>query len=393
VTATPYSGLRVVEIADDPGGEFTGKLLAGSGADVIKVEPSSGAASRRIGPFAGDRTDPEASLSFRWYNAGKRSVTIDDTDDAGRAALTELIAGADVLLTSLPPAQAAARGLVPAELVARHPRLIVVALTPFGLDGPWSSYRGSDLVGLAAGGMLYSCGYDDHSIPPIRPGGDHAYTTAASFAHTGLLLALLERRRTGRGQVVDVSVHAACAVSGELSNPFWFYPKSIVKRQTARHAQPAPTQPALFRCGDDHYVYFALILADQKPWQALVKWMDDMGLAADLTDPAYDDLAYRQENFAHIQELVEVFFLLLDAETAYHEGQRRGLPIGVARAPEELFDDEHLQARGFFVDVEQDGAQPVKQPGTPYRFSSFDLPGPHRAPRLGEHTSEVLESA
>ncbi|MEV0494693.1 CaiB/BaiF CoA transferase family protein [Streptomyces atratus] len=390
MTTTPYSGLRVVEIAEDPGGEFTGKLLAGSGADVVKVEPPHGSAGRRVGPFADDRRDPEASLSFHWYNAGKRSVILDDTSDDGRSALEELLTGADVLIVSLSPAQAAARDLVPSELVTRYPRLIVVALTPFGLDGPWSSYRGSDLVGLAAGGMLHSCGYDDHSLPPVRPGGDHAYTTAASFAHTGLLLALLERRRTGRGQVVDVSVHAACAVSGELSNPFWFYPKAIVKRQTSRHAQPSPTQPALFRCGDDHYVYFALILADQKPWQALVKWMDDMELAADLTDPAYDDLAYRQRNFAHVQELVEVFFLLLDSETAYHEGQRRGLPIGVARAPEELFDDEHLRARGFFVEVEQD-EQTVSHPGTPYRFSAYDLPGPRRAPRLGEHTREVLE--
>lgn len=94
-----------MEISDDPGGEYTGKLLAGAGADVIKVEPPSGAAGRRIGPFIGDRTDPEASLHFHWYNAGKRSVTIDEADEAGRRSLAELIAGADVLLTSLPPSR------------------------------------------------------------------------------------------------------------------------------------------------------------------------------------------------------------------------------------------------------------------------------------------------
>jgi crotonobetainyl-CoA:carnitine CoA-transferase CaiB-like acyl-CoA transferase len=387
VSEGPYAGLRVVEIADDPAGEYTGKLLADAGADVVKVEPPGGAASRHTGPYAGDRTDPEASLGFRWYNTSKRSVV---TSDDGEVAT--LVAGADVLITSHTAAQARTRGLDPHELVERHPRLIVLAVTPFGLDGPWAGYRSSDLVGLALGGPLNSCGYDDHSIPPIRPGGNQGYATAASFAHTGLLLALLERRRDGKGQVVDVSMHSALAVSGELANPFWFYPRAIVKRQTCRHAQPSPTQPALFACADGRWVYFALILADQKPWNALVAWMGEHGVAIDLTEPEYSDLAHRQQQFGHVQQLVEAFFLLMDAETAYHEGQRRGLPIGITNAPEELFDDEHLAARGFFVDVEQDGGEPVRQPGSPFTFGAFGLPGPRRAPRLGEHTEAVLRS-
>jgi benzylsuccinate CoA-transferase BbsE subunit len=387
-----YSALKIVELADDPGGEYTGKLLADLGADVVKVEPPAGVTSRRVGPFADGRGDLEASLTYRWYNTSKRSVVIDQDSAEGRAALKGLLADTDVLITSDTSARAAARALSPQTLVKEHPRLIVLAVTPFGLDGPWAEYRSSDLVGLALGGPLLSCGYDDHSIPPIRPGGNHAYATASSFAHTGLLLALLERRRTGRGQVVDVSMHSALAVSGELANPFWFYPKALVKRQTCRHAQPSPTQPALFQCADGRWVYFALILADQKPWQALVEWMDSMGIAADLTQPEYSELAYRQANFAHVQGLVEVLFLLQDADTAYHEGQRRGLPIGVTNAPEELFDDEHLAARGFFVDVEQDGGGTARQPGTPFWFSAFEVPGPRRAPRLGEHTEAVLGS-
>ena len=99
----------------------------------------------------------------------------------------------------------------------------------------------------------------------------------------------------------------------ELANPYWFYPRALVQRQTCRHAQPVPTQPALFQCADERWVYFALILVRPKPWKALVEWMDSHGLAIDLTDPAFDDLVYRQENFPHIQDLVEVFFLLQDS--------------------------------------------------------------------------------
>ena len=389
--STPYTDLRVVELADDPAGEYTGKLLADLGADLVKVEPPEGAPSRRVGPFAEGQEGPDASLLFRAYNSSKRSVVLDD-DAAGKASLHALAVQADVLLTTHRTDQALELGLDYEALLAENPALVIVAVTAFGLDGPWAHYRSSDLIGLAAGGPLLSCGYDDHTIPPIRPGGDQGYLTAASFAHTGLLLALLERQRSGLGQLVDVSMHDALAVSGELANPFWFYPRVKVIRQTARHAQPSPTQPALFVSSDDRYLYFALILADQKPWTALVEWMDSAGLAADLIDPEYSDLAHRQRNFSHVQEMVEVFFMLHDADYLYHEGQRRGLPIGVTNAPEDLFVDEHLAAREFFVPVEQPNGGTALQPGSPYRFSTFDAPGPSRAPGLGEHSEQVLEA-
>ncbi|MGY1739441.1 MULTISPECIES: CaiB/BaiF CoA transferase family protein [unclassified Blastococcus] len=386
--SSPYAPLRVVEIADDPAGEYTGKLLADLGAEVVKVEPPEGVRSRHTGPFAEGESGPEAGLPFRWYNTTKRSVVLDDTA-ADRERLQRLVGDADVLISTLSPAEAQARGVGYADLLERHPGLVVVAVTAFGLDGPWAHYRASDLTGLAVGGLLHSCGYDDHSIPPIRPGGDQAYATTASFAHTSILLALLDRRRTGRGQLVDVSMHAAGAVSGELSNPYWFYPRAIVKRQTCRHAQPVPTQPALFECADGRYVYFAHILSDQRAWEALIGWMQELGVAADLVEPEYRDFAYRQARYAHVQDLVEVFFLIQDADSAYHGGQRRGLPIGVLNAPEELLDDEHLRARDFFVPVEQADGRTALQPGSPFRFSAFTGPGPTRAPRLGEHTDRL----
>jgi crotonobetainyl-CoA:carnitine CoA-transferase CaiB-like acyl-CoA transferase len=387
--ATPYTGLKVIELADDPGGEYAGKLLADLGADVVKVEPPEGAPSRHVGPFENDVEGPEASLLFRAYNTTKRSVVLAN-DEGGRTALHALVSGADVLLTTKRADEARELGLDFSALREANPGLIILAVTPFGLEGPWSHYRSSDLIGLAAGGPLLSCGYDDHSIPPIRPGGDQSYMTSASFAHTGLLLALLERQRTGRGQLVDVSMHDANAVSGELANPFWFYPRVKVIRQTARHAQPSPTQPALFKSADERYLYFALILADLKPWNALVEWMDSVGLAADLVEPEYQDLAHRQANFGHVQEMVEVFFMVHEADELYHEGQRRGLPIGVTNAPEDLFTDEHLLARDFFVPVEQPTGGTALQPGSPYRFSSFVAPGPGPAPKLGQDSDAVL---
>ncbi|MGF7239267.1 MAG: CaiB/BaiF CoA transferase family protein [Frankia sp.] len=385
----PYAGLAVVELASDPAGEFTGKQLADLGADVIKVETPEGSPTRRVGPFANGVRGADTSLAFWFYNTGKRGVVLDDSPD-GRAARDTLIAKADVLLTTLRPSEIAPAGLDYQRLLTQHPRLIILSVTPFGLDGPWADYRTSDLVGLAAGGPLMSCGYDDHTIPPIRPGGNQGYHTTASFAHCGLLLALLDRQLTGTGQLVDTSMHEALAVSGELANPYWFYPRVLVQRQTCRHAQPVPTQPALFQCADGRWIYFSLILSEQKPWEALIDWMASEDLAIDLTEPEYADLAYRQRNFSHIQEIIECFFLLTDSSTAYHEGQRRGLPVGPVNAPEETLDDEHLAARGFFAPVELDGGGTALFPTSPYRLSSFHAPQPRRAPRLGEHTAEIL---
>jgi crotonobetainyl-CoA:carnitine CoA-transferase CaiB-like acyl-CoA transferase len=390
-TSPAFAALRVVELADDPAGEFAGKLLADLGADVVKVEPPEGAASRRIGPFAdGRHGDRDASLNFWTYNTSKRSVVLDASTEDLRAR-DELIATADILLTTWTPGGLAARGIDFDALLVQRPELVILSVTPFGLTGPWAEYHSSDLVALAAGGLLNLCGYDDHSIPPIRPGGNQGYMVAASFAHCGVLLALIERQHTGHGQLVDVSMHEAIAVSGELANPYWFYPKALVQRQTARHAQPVPTQPAIFKCADGVWVYFALVLSDPKAWSAAVAWMRDLGLAADLAEEKFADLEYRQREFAHIQDLIEVFFLMQDSATVYREGQRRGLPIGPLLAPEELLDDEHLTAREFFVPVylPTDEQRSAPFPGSPYRFSAFTS-GPGRPPRLGEHTAEVL---
>jgi benzylsuccinate CoA-transferase BbsE subunit len=389
-TPNPLAGLKVVEVASDVGGEFTGLLLAQLGAEVIKVEPPEGSPTRRVGPFARGEAGPDTSLNFWFYNSSKKGVTADLATPAGRAVVNSLLADADVFVSTLQPAALKALDLDLAALCDAHPKLIVLSVTPFGLTGPWADYKSSDLVALAAGGPLNSCGYDDHSIPPIRPGGNQAYHSAASFAQIGVMLALLERQKTGRGQLLDVSMHESCAVNVELANPYWFYPKVNVQRQTCRHAQPSPTQPALFRCADGRYVYYTLVLSDTRAWKALVAWMDSKGLAMQLTEPEFADVAYRQERFHEVQDLVECFFLLQDSHEAYHEGQAAGLPIGVLNAPEDLFDDEHLRAREFFVEVEHRGVGTFAYPGPIYRFSSFGEVKRSAAPRLGEHNADVL---
>lgn len=389
--AAPLDGLRVVEIAESIAGEFEGRLLAELGARVLKVERPGGSPTRQVGPFAGGDADPDRSLNFWTYNSSKQSVLLDYAGAEGMDGLMALLHGADMLLTTHPPAALARIGLSLDALSERFPRLIILSITPFGLTGPWADYASSELVAMALGGPLNSCGYDDHSIPPINPGGPQASHCATSFASIGVMLALVERQASGRGQIIDISTHDATAMNIENANPFWFYPRVAVQRQTCRHAQPAPTQPAHFLCADGRYVYYTLILSEQKAWKALVAWMDGHGVAAHLTDPAFLDLDHRQAHFDEIQSITECFFLLMTAEEAYREGQRAGLPIGMVNAPEDLFDDPHLKARGFFQTVEHPGVGAVRYPGPIYRFSAFPTEARRAAPALGADQAALAD--
>jgi crotonobetainyl-CoA:carnitine CoA-transferase CaiB-like acyl-CoA transferase len=386
----PYTGLRVLELANDPAGEMVGLQLANMGAEVVKIEPPEGASSRHNGPFVDDVEDPDRSLEYWYYNVGKRSVVMAYPELTGLAAFQRLLGAADVLVTSLHPKELRRYGLDLEALRREYPDLVIVSVTPFGLTGPWAERLSSDLVGMATSGLLMMSGYDDHTIPPIRPGGNQTFHTAASFAHQGLLLALIDRQRTGRGSLIDVSMHEAAALTVELANMYWFYPRVPVQRQSCRHAQPVPTQPALFACADGRYIYFVLIIADPKPWRMLVEWLDSEGLATDLTDAAYSGMEHRQANFAHIQDILEVFFLLRTADEAFHDGQARSLPIGILNAPEDLYHDEHLVERGFFQHIEHPGTGEVLYPSPPWRMSTYRGGERSPAPKLGEHSDEIL---
>lgn len=386
----PFAGLRVVEIAQQTQGELTGKLLADLGAEVVKVEPRQGSASRKVGPFVNGVVSPETSLNFRYYNTNKKSAVIDIDQAEGMRALHVLLSDADILIASYQPVELKKLSLDYSDLLERFPRLIIVSVTPFGLTGPWADYKSSDLVALAAGGPLHQSGYDDHSIPPIRPGGGQGFHTGTSFAYAGTLLALIDRLKTGRGQLIDVAMHDALSVTIELPFLYWAYNKAPVYRQTCRHAQPMITQPTLFQCGDGRYVYYITIVAEQKMWEAQLEWLKKHDLAADLTDEKFQDPQYRAQNFHHIQNIIECFFLLQNADDAFREGQEHKLVIGSLYAPEDMLRDPHFKAREFFVEVEEKDGSKATYPGAPCLFSSFGPVPRKAAPSLGEHTQDVL---
>src|SRR5689334_11480973 len=213
----PLTGIRVIELADEQA-EYCGLTLAGLGADVIKVEPPGGNATRRIGPFYEDRADAERSLFFWQYNRGKRSIVLDLLRPEDQERFRSLVAGADVLLESTPRGELDACGLSTDSLMRQSPTLIVARVTPFGDEGPWADFKGSDLVHLALGGVMMNCGYDPapggaYDLPPIAPQMWHAFHIAGEQLAFSIIAALLFRWRTGMGQRVSCAIHEAVAKS------------------------------------------------------------------------------------------------------------------------------------------------------------------------------------
>jgi benzylsuccinate CoA-transferase BbsE subunit len=391
----PLTGLRVLELADEKG-QFCGKLLGDMGADVIKIEPPGGEAARRVGPFLDDVPHPEHSLAFWYYNTSKRGITLNLETADGRALFRRLAANADVILETWPPGYLAALGLGYESLVAEHAGLIMCSLTPFGQTGPWRDYATSDLLHMAAGGEMASCGYDETDVPnapPIAPGGGNAWHMGCHYAYIAIMAALVYRTVSGRGQYIDVSIHEACALTTEAAIANYIYRQEVVQRHTGRHHAAGPSPRTQFRSKDGLYVT-ALVAGRLNPRyiKDLAALLDSYGMAGDLMDPKYQDPKVIAANSQHIiDDLVANFIASLPAEEVYHAAQERGFTWGAVRAPEQLLDDGHLQDRGFWKQVEHpELGRSFTYPGEAALYNGSPWRISRRAPLIGEHNLDIF---
>ncbi len=391
----PLAGLRILELADETG-QFCGKLLGDLGADVVKIEPPGGEPSRHIGPFLDDVPHPERSLSFWYYNTSKRGITLDPGTAEGRRLFARLAATSDVILETFRPGFLQSLGLDYESLREPNPRLILCSLTPFGQTGPWRDYLATDLLHMAAGGFMASCGYDEADlpdVPPIAPGGGNAWHTGGHFAFMAIMAALFRRTASGQGQYIDASIHEACALTTEAAIANYLYRGEVVRRQTGRHHAAGSTPRTQFRAKDGNYVC-ALVAGRLNPRYVgeLADLLDSNGMAGDLKDPKYGDPAVIAANTSHIiDDLVAGFIASLPAEEVYHAAQERGFTWGAVRAPEALLDDAHLNDRGFWKEVAHpELGRGFVYPGEAAIYSGSPWRISRRAPLIGEHNTEIL---
>ena len=362
-------GLRVIELGGGFAASSTGKVLADFGADVVKIEPPEGDPLRRRGlvPGTGGPGGP-----FLHLNANKRSVVLDRSSNGGRAGFRRLLARADLLIR-----EGFAPGLEDASVWrGRHPRLVVVSITAFGLSGPRRGWKGDDLTLIHAGGWGYIIPGRGapREWPPIRPFGHHALIQAGLHAAVPALAACRAARATGEGDHLDVSVQETVAFLLGRHYTSWEYAGRIDHRSDGSIYEPMGFYP----CRDGEVF---IICPEQHQWERLAALMGDAGWGA---NEAFGTRDGRGEHAAEIRARVSAWTREQSAEEVFHALQA----VRVGAAP--VFDyprlaaQEHLRAREFFVPLDHPGRGRLEMLGPPYRLRRRWWRLARPAPALGE---------
>ena len=400
------SGVRVIELASERIA-FAGKLLADMGADVILVEPPGGDPARGYPPFLDDTPGPDRSLWWWHHHTSKRGVVIDLESAEGQARFKALAASADIVLESEPAERLARLGLDYDDLRQTRADLIFVSMTPFGRGSLNADAPVTDLTILAGAGPAWSCGYDDHTLPPVRGGGGQGFHTACHFAVMSALTALLYRAASGEGQFIDVSMHGASNVTTEAASYSWLVARQTVQRQTGRHAASIPTQGTQMLCKDGRWVNTGVPPRSPAEFGYILGWLRELSLEESFPDAifleigaampkpiTYDLIGVDAEATAIFSAGREALALIAENVSAYDYFigfQRRGIAVGVIYSPEEAFEDEHFKARGFQTEVtHEDLERTFRYPGAPYLLPASPWRISRRAPKLGEHDREIL---
>ncbi len=388
----PY---RVLDLTDEKG-LLCGKMLGDLGADVIKIEPPGGDASRGIGPFYHDQVHPENSLFWLAYNTSKRGVTLDIETPQGREIFERLAKTADFVVESFPPGYLVRLGLGYSALERINPRLIMVSITPFGQTGPYRDYKAPDIVAWAIGGHTYQMGNQDR--PPLRISHhSHSFLHAAGDATVGALLALRHRRLTGRGQQVDVSIQEAVLHSTDQSETTG---RSDAIGAHRHREEPGPRpelkRTALWPCRDGHVIWIFWFGFSGRWTAPLVEWMDEVGEGDDFLRgfdfTNFDVAGMTPEILERIAEPTRRFFAKRTRAELYHRALTHRIQLYPVATSADIAVDEQLAGRGFWVDLEHPGSgDTIRYPGAFVQASAAPVRVERRPPLIGEHNREVYQ--
>lgn len=326
---SPSPPLRVLDLTDSLGAHAV-RLMVGIGADVLRVRPDTDANELS--------STPEA---LHWY-AGVRSMVVPEAelDDV----VTDLVSGADIVLES-----GVASELVTPTLRREQPRrwehAAHVVLTPYGLTGPRRDWLGEDHVLAAAGGMTWLGGESGEA--PCPPPYHQARQLAGTHAAISALLALLARRRTGHGQLVEVAAQEAVAATLETGAISWIHAGTVPARTGGVYGHVAhrvfPTADGFVAGGYS---------GPDRMWTDLLSWMDESGKASDLTDPIWADPVHRWAHRPHVDAVITAWTRNHTTAQIAQEARRRALPWAEVTAPSDLSGNPQLRSRNFFLHID-----------------------------------------
>jgi len=375
----PLSHLTVLDLTHHIAGPYCTGLLAGLGAEVIKVErPGAGDPSRSVGPFPGDVPHLEKSGLFLYLNQSKKSVTLNLQAQAGVEILRRLLLEADILVENFHPRVMPSLGLDYQALERLNRRLVMTSISNFGQTGPYRDWKATDMTLAAMSGLMHESG--EPGQEPLRLSANIVQFEAGVYAFAATMTGLFHRETSGEGLHVDVSVFQALAASLENAFSALFFTGRIPTRVGSYNFGLGMLLPS-----EDAYVGIAGVGFRDQQWQAFCELVGSPEL---INDPRF---ATREARMASRDLMLTTIMGAVAGkkrDELFHEGQRLHLPIGAVYSIDEAFADPHLQARGFWQDVEHPVAGTYRYPGPPFRMSTYDWPfGP--APTLGQHNEEI----
>jgi crotonobetainyl-CoA:carnitine CoA-transferase CaiB-like acyl-CoA transferase len=373
----PLAGYLVVDLTRALAGPHAGMMLGDLGARVVKVEtPALGDDSRGWGPpFVGPPDEP-ISTYFLSCNRNKESVTADLKTDDGRDVLAGLVRRADVLLENFRPGVLDRLGFGPERLHELNPRLVVLSITGFGHDGPEAGRAGYDQIAQGEAGLMSMTGPPGEPTRVGLPIGD---LLAGMYGAFGVLAALLERERTGRGTVVRTSLLAAIVGVHAFQGTRWTVAHEVPEGPGNHHPSIAPY--GLFHAADGP---IQIAVGSEAQWRVFAPVV---GLVPD--DPRY---ASNRDRVAHRDSLLAAIDAALATELASTWLARLdglGIPAGRVRSLDQVYEWEQTRSQGLVITVDHPILGPIDLPGPPLRFDADGREKHLPPPTLGQHDAEV----
>jgi crotonobetainyl-CoA:carnitine CoA-transferase CaiB-like acyl-CoA transferase len=374
--APPLAGIRVIEIGNYMAGPFCGMQLADLGADVVKVEhPKAGDLARLLEPLASGE-----SGNFARLNRDKRSLAIDLKREESRAVFRRLAMDADVIVENLRPGTMDDLGLSPRSLLEASPRLIYVAVTGWGQDGPYADRPALDIIVQGQSGLMSITGEEGGA--PVKVGVSIADLSAALYATVATLAALRARDRDGRGQLVDISMFESAVALAVWEAGVYFGSGEVPRAAGSAHKLVAPYQAVA--SSDGHFIVGATTPPN---WTA---FSGVLGLGALESDSRFADANARRRNRVELVEEIERITRTKPSAHWLELLREAGVPCGDIADYGDVFTDPHLLARKFFIDLEHPVLGTLRGLGSPIRLERTPVRHRRAGPRLGEHSAEVL---
>ncbi len=368
-----------IELCHTVGGQFCSKLLGDLGMEVLKIEQPEGDALRKTGPFPADGPHPEKSGLFLYLNTNKKSVTINLETADGRELFRSLLAKADILIEDQPTGALSTLGLDYEQLKPICRNIVMTSITPFGQTGPYADYKAYPLTGYHGGGQGNLLRNEHLERPPVRAGAYVNEYEAGIGAAVVTLAAHYRQRMQGHGEHIDFSKFQWNA-SLNRANICRFFNANL---HETRHTYKLPWG-GVIKCKDG---YVILLANEDHHWRALTEMMDKPSWALDKRfDKAFD----RAKNGVELTGLVAGWFGGRAKVELHALALQHGVPLGIVRTPADLVEAPQLVYRRFFTSITHPDAGAVTYPTYPYRFSETPARPFAPAPRLGQHTADIL---